>query len=131
MGLVGKSGAALKVAQDDLAHHQIKQHDYRWNVMSACSFMVAHSLFGMSGNKRSDDHVADTKTFTHDVLAVASNMLCSVSPEMRKSAVEGAADYITSIKDVTLRKEEAIEMINARVDQLKKSPFLTGAVTSR
>lgn len=125
--LAGKSGAALAEAQSELARHTAKQHDYRWNVASACAFLIGHSFFGMSGNKRSDDHVADTKTFTHDMLAVASNMLCSVSPDVRKAAVESSAEYICSIKDVTLRKEEAMEMINARIDHLKQSPFLTGA----
>ena len=115
----------------DIAHHGAKQYDYGYNVLTACSFLVANGLFGMSGTKHSDDHVADTKTFTHDVLAVSANMLCSVDPEVRKAAVDGAAEYITSIQNVSLRKEEAMEMINARIDQLKHSPFLTGAPVGR
>ncbi len=118
-------------AVSELARHTAKQNDYRYNVLTACSFMVANSLFGMSGTKHSDENVADTKTFTHDVLAVASNMLCGVDPKARKAAVEGAAEYITSIQDVTLRKEEAMEMINARIDQLKNSRFVTGQVLAR
>ncbi len=125
------AGARASGNAADIAHHSRKQYDYGWNVLTACSFMVANGLFGMSGTKHSDEHVADTKTFTHDVLAVAANMLCSVPPEAKRAAVEGAADYITNIKDVSLRKEEAVEMINARIEHLKHSPFLNGAAQGR
>ncbi|MBY0406108.1 MAG: hypothetical protein K2Q01_00315 [Rickettsiales bacterium] len=110
----------------EIAYNTAKQNDYVWNVLSACSFLIGHSFFGMSGQKPSDSHVADTRTFTHDVLAVSANMLCSVPQEARQLAVEAAAEYIVSIKDVALRKEDAARLINERIDHLKKSPFVTG-----
>lgn len=100
-----------------------KMGDYKWNVISACSFLVAHTLFGMSGSKRPEE-TKDDKEVMQDLVLVSANMLAGQPEHIRKSAVGETAEYISKQPHVALSKEQVEEAINEKINTLTKSGWV-------
>lgn len=107
-----------------LAYTQNKQHDYAWNVVSACSFLVAHALFGLSGAKRPEE-TQDDKSMMNDLLLLSANMLATQPPEVREVAIGETAEYVSTLSHVRLGKKQLAEAIRDKVENLTHSTWTT------
>jgi hypothetical protein len=120
--IAGKTGSALKLAQEELQHATRKQYDWSWNVVGTCSMLIGNYLFGLSGNRKAHD-IKSMDDFQKEALVAAANMLSAIPGKARGVAVEDAADYIAGIKGIKQGKEEVAKAISAQIDQLKTNAF--------
>lgn len=105
-----------------LQYTQVKQHDYLWNVVSAASFMVANTLFGLSGKQRPDD-TQDDKALMNDVVLLSANVLAQQPGKVRDAAIEETADYVSHFAHINATKAEIKEAIAAKVESLTHSQW--------
>ncbi len=94
-----------------------KKYDYVWNVISYCAFLVGNMMFGKTG--KSKHKIEDFSAFEHDMLTVASNVLCNIPSKVRGQAIADAADYISGIEGVKESKEQIVEAIGTKIAQLR------------
>lgn len=99
-----------------------KQHDYVWNVISACSFLVAHGLFGISGGKRPPE-TEDDKRMMDDLILLSANMLAKQPEAVREAAFEQTADYVAHLSHVTLSQDKLEQAMRDKLGELAKSDW--------
>lgn len=114
---------ATEKNEAELARHIAKQHDYVANVFTASSFLVAHSLFGMSGSKRPQE-TRDDKEVMADLVLLSANMLAQQPEAVRKRAVDETAEYIAKMPHMAQGQEQIAAAINAKIDGLAKSGWV-------
>ncbi len=119
--LTGKVGKALEAAQAEFHFANAKKYDYAWNVLGTCSFLMAHHMFGKSGEKK--NNIPDFEQFERDMLTVSANVLLNTPDKVRQHAIGEAADYMASIKGVNKSKDEIVTAINAEIENLHHSAF--------
>lgn len=105
-----------------LALAKAKQHDYAWNVVSACSFLVAHTLFGISGSKRPNETEHD-KSMMEDLVLLSANVLARQPEQVRATAINDTADYVSKLAHVSLSKDEVEQEIRGKIDSLSHSAW--------
>lgn len=101
-----------------------KQHDYGWNVVSACSFLVAHVLFGLSGSKRPKE-TEDDKAVMQDLVLLSANVLARQPKQIQDAAVAETAEYVSRLAHVTLSKEQLATAISDKIASLSQSSWVT------
>lgn len=101
-----------------------KQYDYLWNVTSACSFLVAHSLFGLSGT-RHPYTTEDDKAVMEDLILLSANTLAKQPEKIRAAAVDETAQYVSRLAHVTLDKDDIAKAINDKIAALSHSNWAT------
>lgn len=106
-----------------LAYTQAKQHDYIWNVISAGSFLIAHTLFGLSGSKKRPEETQDDKSMMNDLVLMSANMLAGQSDKVRAAAIDQTADYVSKLSHVTLNKEQLAQAIQEKIDGITHSAW--------
>jgi hypothetical protein len=106
----------------DVQDAQRRQHDYAWNVMSACSFLVAHSLFGISGSKRPME-TEDDQRVMNDLILLSANVLATQPETTRVKVIGDTAEYISKLSHVTLDKTQIERAIRDKVDCLGHSTW--------
>ncbi len=111
-------------AHAHLAYTINKQHDYAWNVLSAGSFLIAHSLFGLSGSKRPEETKAD-KQIMDDLVLLSANMLAQQQPEVREVAIQQTAAYVSELSHVTMSEEQLAGAIRHKIESINKSTWAT------
>ncbi|MDX2074551.1 MAG: hypothetical protein SFX19_09360 [Alphaproteobacteria bacterium] len=118
---VSKSASAANL--EALAFAQNKRHDYAWNVISSCSFLIANSLFGLSGSKRPTE-TDDDKTVMEDMVLLSANLLAGQPKEVRDLAVSEASDVVSRLSHVSLNSNELEKMIHDKIDSLNRSNWV-------
>jgi hypothetical protein len=101
-----------------------KQHDYIWNVLTAGSFLVAHTLFGISGMQRPQETDADKKAM-QDLVLVSANLLSQQPEPLRDALIDEAADYVTTLAHVELDKEAIATQLRDTIQRLGQSTWAT------
>jgi len=105
-----------------LAYTQNKQNDYKYNVFSACSFLIAHALFGLSGNKRPHS-TKDDDSMMRDMVLLSANMLARQPENIRQAAIAETADYVSKLAHVTFDKKQVEDAIRAKMESLSQSTW--------
>ncbi len=100
------------------------QHDYIWNVIAACSFLVGHSLFGISGSKKRINQTEDDKAMMNDLVLLSANMLAQQPEQVRKAAIDETAEYVAKLAHVELGKEQVAAAIHEKIDGLTRSGWV-------
>ncbi len=104
--------------------HTKGKNDYLLNVGAQSSFLVAHTLFGMSGSKRPAE-TEDDKRMTADLVLLAANLLAKQPEPIRTAAIKEAAQYVaTQLAHVTLNEEKVEKAIIEKVIELNQSSWL-------
>ena len=106
--------------QAHLAYTKAKQHDYVWNVISAGAFLVAHSLFGLSGSENPHD-LQDNKKMMDDLILMSANTLVDQPPNVQAKAIKQTAQYVSKLSHITLNEEELANAIRDKMDSLNHS----------
>lgn len=112
-----------KINKAEMERHGAKQHDYAWNVLTQSSFIVAHSLFGMSGSDRPKETKGD-KEMMKEMVLISANMLAEQPEQLRKAAVEETAEYIARQAHVSQGKEEIANTITTKINELSKTGWV-------
>jgi len=113
----GGAGAAA-----NLAYAQNKRLDYTWNIVSAGAFLIANSLFGLSGAKRP----AETKDDQHvmrDMVLLSANMLADQPKELRDKAISEASDVVANLTGITATSNDIEKMIHEKIASLNSSKW--------
>lgn len=113
----------------ELVRTTIKQHDYIWNVITACSFLVAHTLFGISGAKRPRE-TEDDKAVMNDLVLLSANVLAKQPGQVSNAAIDETAEYVSKLAHVTMTKEQVAEAIRGKVAALAQSTWVARTSTS-
>jgi hypothetical protein len=103
--------------QLELQRAKAKQHDYGWNVLTACSFLIAHVLFGISGSKRPKE-TDDDKAMLNDLVLLSANVLAKQPEQVRQTAIDQTANYVAGLAHITLGKTEIAGMITGKINAL-------------
>lgn len=114
---------AIKAAEKHLAYTKVKQHDYSWNVVSACSFLIANMLFGLSGSKRPKD-TEDDKSMMNDLVLLSANVLARQPEQVREANIDEMAEYVSHLAHVNLPKDQVAKAIHDKVDALSRSNWV-------
>ncbi len=120
--LLGKTPEDVAGAQKNLARLKASQHDFIWNVASSCCFLVANTLFSMSGAKR-PSATDDDKRMSDDLVLLSANVLAKQSPQAREALVGEMAEYVSKLAHVKMTKDQIAEAIHDKVERLPKSPW--------
>lgn len=116
----GNAPTAANQAALSLA--KVKQHDYIWNVISAGAFLVAHSLFGLSGSKRPPATDEDNYMM-NDLVLMSANMLAKQPEEVREAAIVQTADYVSHLSHITLSQDALEKVLRDKVESLTHSAW--------
>ena len=114
--------SATTESREHLKFAQAKQHDYLWNVLTACSFLVAHSLFGLSGMKR-PQATEDDNMITNDLVLLSANVLANQPDNVRETSIEETADYVSKLAHVGLNQNQVADAIRDKIHSLNHSTW--------
>jgi hypothetical protein len=103
-----------------------RQHDYMYNVFSACSFLIAHTLFGMSDNKRVSA-TGDDKVVMDDMVLLAANVLTKQPEAVRAASIDEAAEFVSGLAHIKMTKEQAATAIREKIQGLSQGAWSTRA----
>jgi len=103
----------------ELKYAQAKQHDYLWNVLTASSFLVAHSLFGLSGSKRPKE-TDDDRSIMNDLVLLSANVLVKQPEEVREQAISEAAAYVSGLAHVSLTQPQVEAALREKMTALSQ-----------
>lgn len=104
--------------------HPTKKNDYVYNLFSACAFLVANSMFAISGKRRPAETEED-KQIGKDLILIAANTLAS-QPNLSKDAIDETAEYVsTRFAHIKMNKEEATNTIMAKVAELNRNTWVS------
>jgi len=106
----------------EIAYTTNKQHDYIYNVFSACAFMIAHLLFGLSGSKRPKE-TEDDKTMMNDLVLLSANLLAKQPGKLSDAVISETADYVSKLSHVRMGKEKVAEAIRVKIQDLSQSAW--------
>ncbi|MBI1275087.1 hypothetical protein GC177_03860 [bacterium] len=129
MGEVHAAEAALQTATaeeagtatEKLRIARLKQHDYIWNMVSACSFLMANYLFGISSGGNKPATSAEEQAIASEVVNISAKTLASIPAEMRDAAVNQAAIYTAKQSHVGESRERIAEMIQEQIRAFEKT----------
>jgi hypothetical protein len=124
----GEASHAYTSALGDLKYQEGKKHDYLWNVLSSCSFLIANSLFGLSGAKKDAAIDTGSEAVQQELLNVSANVLSNIPEKARNYAVMETAAYVSRIKGIALTPKEIAQEIHTRIDEIQRTPFVTAPV---
>ncbi len=105
----------------ELAFAQRKQKDYYGNVVSACSFLVANALFGLSGTGNRPKETDDDKKVMHEMVLMSANVLAQQPEKIREASLSEAADYVSRLSHVDSSREEIELALREKVTALSHS----------
>ncbi len=102
----------------------LRKNDYIYNVFSASSFLVANTLFGISGSKR-PQYTEDDKKIEQDLILIAANLLAK-QPEIGKAAIDETAEYLSAkLAHVQMSKDEVTKALNDKIAALSKNAWVS------
>ena len=109
-------------AREKLQYAQAKQHDYLWNILTASSFLVAHSLFGMSGSKGPSSSDDDARAM-NDMVLLSANLLAQQPEKVRDTAIAETASFVSGLAHIKHSPEEVEKAIRDKVNALSQSTW--------
>ena len=109
--------------KENLALTQGRQHDYAWNALTACSFMVAHILFGISGSKRPRE-TEDDKAVMNDLVLLSANVLAKQPERVSNAAIDETAEFVSKLAHVKMTKQQVTDAIRGKVAELAQSSWV-------
>ena len=122
-----RSGSAQ--AATALRQAGMRQHDYIWNVISACSFLVGHTLFGISGEKRPRE-TEDDKMLMNDLVLLSANMLAQQPEQVRNATVAETSQFMARLSHITASPDEIAQAIDGKIKALSEGQWASRVAAS-
>ena len=110
--------------------HSAKKYDYTYNLFSACGFLIANTLFAISGQNRPPE-TEHEKEIGKDLILIAANTLAS-QPKLTETVIDETAEYVSSkFAHIKTNKEETKKAIMAKVEELNKTSWVARTQASQ
>jgi len=113
----------VKDAEKNFRRAKAGQIDYIYNVFSACSFLIANMLFGLSGSKKRPHETDDDRTMMNDLVLLSANVLAKQPQQVRETSIGEMAEYVSKLAHVKMTKDQVAKAIHDKVDNLAHSTW--------
>lgn len=114
----------------ELAYAMNRRFDFIPNVITACCFIIGHTLFGLSGAKRPNP-TEDDNAMLKDLELLSANMLLKQPAAIREATIAETSEYISKLRHVRTSKEDIAAAIQEKMVSLDRSKTSQAAWTTR
>lgn len=96
---------------------------------TAACYLIATAFTSMSSKTKTCDY--NEQELVGKLCAMSANLIAEQPQELREEAIDKMALYLCKQEDVKENKQQVVDIINEKVDQIAKSPWMAKVAIER